>query len=258
MINHVRTLLLNTSAGNLSGQAPGAEYVDPNYRAAALPPVLAQVHRALFGASNEALYCDYTVAQLLATVHASRLAEDSLLDDPRITYDPPEFRAFRETLFGAEVSPLSATTATVQWPQPPTVVEPGACELLWKITFEESGATITQRKPVIRSSFIPAGQPLTLPEYGTTLFAAGETPGDRFSLRLTVRPRRDISGIMATAFPLAAREELRGALFSATDESHVRRWEAVYREGLHAPDRYAAVILAYAAAIGRAAESDRL
>src|ERR1700733_15786498 len=89
MINHVRTLLLNTpSAGLPAVGYPGFEFVDPAYAPRTLPTPLQDIYRLLFGDSPDQALLNWRLREYMGILHSSEVSEYVLALDPRITYLP--------------------------------------------------------------------------------------------------------------------------------------------------------------------------
>lgn len=89
MINHARTLLLNSSAASATNHGASAEYVPNNFSPVKLPNALEIVRRALFGVSgtaNDAVL--FRVRELLRYIHETELGDYIYALDSRVTYWP--------------------------------------------------------------------------------------------------------------------------------------------------------------------------
>ena len=89
MINHARTLLLNTPLASLPDTAI-SEYVPVEFVPVPLSGPLQQVQQTLFGSRPTGTTRLLRVRQYLALWHAGRFADYVQAVDPRITYDPFE------------------------------------------------------------------------------------------------------------------------------------------------------------------------
>jgi len=89
MVNHVRTLLLNSPSAS-PPYAAGEEYVPMDFVPAVLPQYLQDVRSTLFGENADRASLNLQLARLLSCLHASPLMDDLTADDPRISYNPTE------------------------------------------------------------------------------------------------------------------------------------------------------------------------
>lgn len=93
MINHARTLLMNTSslrANYADSGYEGYEYTPREFAPVSIPNALKNVRRVLFGATPDGLYQGVRVAELLSYLHQTELAQHVYALDPRVTYWPPQ------------------------------------------------------------------------------------------------------------------------------------------------------------------------
>ena len=96
MINHARTLLLNTAKRRTHYSDIGYEYVPSNFKPIELPPTLNLVRQILFGASPDNYFLNYRCRELLSYIHSTELAEYIYALDPRVTYWPEINKPFFE------------------------------------------------------------------------------------------------------------------------------------------------------------------
>jgi hypothetical protein len=91
MINHARTLLVNTSplrADYVDGGYDGYEYISPDFVPVRLSQPLVLVRRLLFGTSPDGLFLGLRAKELMSYIHQTELAEYVYALDPRVTYWP--------------------------------------------------------------------------------------------------------------------------------------------------------------------------
>ena len=86
MINHARTLLLNTRPQKSQRQDAGYEYMPETFRPAALSPALATIYKVLFGTKPDMYFLNLRARELLAYIHQTELAAYAYKLDPRVTY----------------------------------------------------------------------------------------------------------------------------------------------------------------------------
>jgi hypothetical protein len=87
MINHARTLLLNTNSDNYAPGTLGEEYI-PTYQPVELPAYLKTAHRILFGTDPDRVFLNYRANELMRMLHQTEFAEFIYALDPRVTYWP--------------------------------------------------------------------------------------------------------------------------------------------------------------------------
>lgn len=88
MLNHARTLLLNSAPAPALAYLPGSAWTDPQFAPVRLNNGCAALRRVLFGAQPDAWMLNYRGWQLLSLLHACpELAGYVLELDPRTTYD---------------------------------------------------------------------------------------------------------------------------------------------------------------------------
>jgi len=88
MINHARTLLLNTSPLSSHAQDAGYEYVPREFTPVRLSNALQVIHRTLFGLNPDQRFLNLRARELLSYIHQTELAEYVHKLDPRVTYWP--------------------------------------------------------------------------------------------------------------------------------------------------------------------------
>lgn len=85
MINHARTLLMNSASAPIS---PGEEYILDTYVPFKLPRYLQNVWNVLYGDKLERKDLNYRTRQLITFLHSTELVKYVTALDPRITYWP--------------------------------------------------------------------------------------------------------------------------------------------------------------------------
>jgi hypothetical protein len=121
MINHARSLILNDVASNRPEAGTlGEEYLPTEYRMLDYSGTLDRVRTKLLGASNDPLYQNYRLAQLMAVMHGNQYAEEQALAlDTRYTYRP--YKAdFLNLDFAVEVSEVDDKNMTLKTTGVPT------------------------------------------------------------------------------------------------------------------------------------------
>lgn len=125
MINHARTLLLNTPPQNHQLQDPGYEYIPETFKVLNLPATLNTLHTILFGKQPDTYFLNLRGRELLTYIHQTELAEYIYKLDSRVTYWPNN-----ETPFFKNAKPTITVTQTVGPPLP----------LSWGGTFSASNS----------------------------------------------------------------------------------------------------------------------
>lgn len=97
MINHARTLLLNTPAKKAQAQDAGYEYIPAEYRRVELTSTLKKIQSTLFGVSPDQRFLNLRAMELLSYAHQTELAEYVYALDPRVTYWPRASALFQPT-----------------------------------------------------------------------------------------------------------------------------------------------------------------
>jgi hypothetical protein len=113
MINHARTLLLNTRPQNNHLQDAGYEYIPSDFRPAELPQTLVAIHKILFGAKPDPYFLNLRGRELLTYIHQTELADYIYKLDPRVTYWPPTNAPFFEN---AKPTVMAVQTAGLPLP----------------------------------------------------------------------------------------------------------------------------------------------
>jgi hypothetical protein len=98
MINHARTLLLNTPAKKAQALDAGYEYIPAEYRRVELTSTLKTIQTALFGVNPDQRFLNLRAMELLSYAHQTELAEYIYELDPRVTYWPRVKASFQPTL----------------------------------------------------------------------------------------------------------------------------------------------------------------
>lgn len=88
MINHARTLLLNTPAKKARRDAVSYEYIPPAFHPLQLSGPLAAIRAALFGTTPDNYFLNFRARELLRYIHETDLAQYIYALDKRVTYWP--------------------------------------------------------------------------------------------------------------------------------------------------------------------------
>jgi hypothetical protein len=204
VINHVRTLLLNTPAVELD-QAPLSEYIDPQF-VPRLPPLGARaVRNVIFGPRPDPTMRNLRVRQLLSLGHASDLADRFRETDTRITYlpfrDEPESQsAFNLLVTGTDPMPI------VVMADETAIDDVGILDLSW---FLQYNATPTPHIVVtsnmdIDTVSLPVDETrfVALPGGPTVLIPANVADSTRWAVHWTRRPCFGIAEVVSRVLAL--------------------------------------------------------
>lgn len=85
MINHIRTLLMNTAPGN--NTAPGAEFIDPSYTPVQLPDDLRHIYHKIIPVDISGYGLNFSMLAIMRLLHQPDILPYTLRFDSRITYD---------------------------------------------------------------------------------------------------------------------------------------------------------------------------
>lgn len=172
MINHARTLLLNTTTVGDYATYPGEEYISSDFVPLKLTSTLQRLRMGLFGSRPDRLMLNYRGRQLMSLLHSTELVEFVLNLDPRITYDLNS-QVFYEHPFG--FGSLQYTgCGTAIFLQGETLSDPsptGLCRRRWSVdVVSDSQVSIKAIKPAAPEIFVDytsdnnLSSPITLPE----------------------------------------------------------------------------------------------
>lgn len=254
MINHARTLLLNSKSATSNVFSAGDEFVPPDFVETRLPPWLVNYRRILFGADPDRLYVNYQVDRLLRVVHATEYAAYLTLFDERLTYDPLRPGALIELPFGLEWGAAQNVVKAVS-PLGNLVADEvrGRMQESWTIALVNATATVTHdRTQHVWSEFVwdasrpQLSVPLTLPgvdfrvTLGTSTAVAADWD-DVINLKATMRPQRDLSEIEARLRDL---REYETYLFDIANVEPYTTFRNLWNEGSSLPERLSGFVLA--------------
>lgn len=103
MINHVRTLLHNTSGDDATHDIPGEITIPATFKSVPLATPLTKFRECLFGITPDRWLLNYRCWEFMSLLHRVDTLPDVLAFDSRITYFPPNPRSFT---FGVTASRL--------------------------------------------------------------------------------------------------------------------------------------------------------
>ena len=211
MINHARTLLMNTG-GSSTGFAgfPGEEFIPPTFISQTLPGPLEQVWRVLYGSRPDRYLLNYRTRELMGLLHSTELQELVTSFDPRITYDVLPDDDLFDGVFVTQVTNLGGTTSQLFLAgQPVTEDASGRLYNLWTIEVVDSDIVRVKRaSPPLADEnyeyFLTSGlsNRIRLPNSMLDVrFQAGV--GSRWRVEAVARPRRGLQDIFDDLTELA-------------------------------------------------------
>lgn len=248
MINHVRTLLLNRGRDGHSVQEPGEEYIEENYIPRQLSGPLRLIRSTLFGGMPDRLFMNYRMRQIMQLIHATELASDLVVDDPRITYLP-----FKEDFFN---SVFKATITHVTGPvwrfdvagEHTSNMSSGIARQRWDVVVLSGGeVSITKRLGVIETKTHYVVNDSAVPLHGSNLKIYLHNAPEGTSLRITSvsRPAFDVATVLTGTSSVLEQYGF-DEIFPARAAEPVATWRRIWNDHPDAAMRFAAMLLAIA------------
>lgn len=250
MINHVRTLLMNTAQGGYPPTFPGEEYV-PAFQPKRLTRGLRLARQLLFGSAPDRLMLNYRMRQLMELLHSTELDEYVYLLDSRVTYLPLS-SVFFDDVFKLEIQQLggSGDPLYIRGTHDPNE-SAGQLEQVWDLTVTDDAALVVKRRPPVKTTPVTIdytkGLCTPVPLTGTSLTAQFHQVPDGTYWKITsrARPRTDLMQLLSqlvSAFGEQGDQEV----FPPLAPEPVATFERVWRHHELAPYRYSALLLAMA------------
>ena len=199
MLNHVRTLLLNSAQAY--PDMPGEEHIPSSFRVRDLPSAIQRARTQLFGFAPDRLQMNLRLFQYLQLLHSSELEEYVLDLDPRITYSldgDPFISAFRNNV---EQITGNATAFYLYGAAQP---DDGAGQLIhtWEVEVVSGNQLhirqLQPRRDDVTANYLITGgisNPLELPGSGLTFRFALPLTGVMWFVDSRVQPRADLGEI---------------------------------------------------------------
>jgi hypothetical protein len=203
VINHVRTLLLNSNR-EIDPSFPGEEYVPDDYTPVVLTPVLGKVHSILFGSNPDRYMLNYRLQQIMSALHSTELDEHVRDFDSRITYWPQTTEVFYNFSFNTTAKQESSFTGhfnAVNTLLPNTAA--GTVHFLWRVSVTDADTVTVQNLiPPLEtqeSSYtITNGSSEPIPLVGSTQsFKFNGPVGASWIVEGFARPQRDMGTVLA-------------------------------------------------------------
>lgn len=241
MINHVRTLLMN-STGTTDPAYPGEEYV-PAYTPIIVPPAFKPIWEILFGYNPDRAMLNYRLHQYMNLIHGTRDLEEFVTTlDSRITYTPFNNNSIYDNIVvPATATQLNTPIKTVDFVGDLNN-QLAVSRLIneWIVTVLDSSSVKIQQvvdpKTTITSAYTASGglsSVVNMP--GTTLgIRFQEGVGSSWMVRLYCRPSKSL----ATVISELQSSSFMSALFTSNDEPYktfenlwLSRTEQAYKLG---------------------------
>lgn len=158
MINHARTLLLNTPAKKAQLQDAGYAYIPADYKRVELTSTLKTIQSTLFGVNPDQRFLNLRAMELLSYAHQTELAEHVYALDPRVTYWPRVKASFQPTppivvtQVGGARRPLTAAGSFIATNAAPIAQR----QYFVALTTDDQTATLTDALLTEASEFLTA------------------------------------------------------------------------------------------------------
>lgn len=198
MINHARTLLLNTNGALrvVSPDVPFDEIVDPTFKALALPGFIVAVRGVFFGANPDAAMLSWRTTQLLQVVQNGDAGDYITSLDPRITYDLTSYAMDRQAFIPVQ-TPAPRTIGQLAFggsPNPPDST--GVMRRRFGVSTDGSSVTVTDLLTTFVATTSGLKAPLADCGYSVELFDVA--PGDLWTVDLLLEPQISLGDLAAT------------------------------------------------------------
>jgi hypothetical protein len=250
MLNHVRTLILNTdSTQAYPPDYPGEEHCPPGYAKKSLRGPLGRFRTLLFGPVPDRALLNLRLLQFMTLLHGSELAGALVLDDTRITYLPLDDDSFVNLwLAGPRVTRLTGTAEGIASRQG-DFRRDDKLSWSWRLTADSgTQATIkwadetgTETTKVLTYSASSLTGPVLLPG-STTAFTFVSTTGASWLIEDLARPASGLADIARRTDDISA--EMEEELFAGgLDDANLRSRHRDHPELL---ERLAARLIALA------------
>jgi hypothetical protein len=246
MINYVRTLLLNHGRDGHSVQEAGEEYIQEGFIPRQLTAPLRLIRNTLFGSVPDRLFMNYRMRQIMQLMHATELANDISVEDPRITYLP-----FKQDFFNDVFKAAISRTAGPTWRY--TVIgehvsnmSSGLSRQVWELSILEGGeVVVTKRRGVVetRSHYVITDTPVPLHGSDLQIYLHGAPTGTSLRIESLARPAFDIATVLSSTVAVIEQYGF-DEIFPATATEPVATWKRIWLAHPDAAMRFTAVLLA--------------
>lgn len=196
MINHFRTLLLNTTVAKSSG--PGSEIVPSDFVPLPMTSAIATVRQALFGVNPDSATLNARAHQYLSVVSATELRNFPAELDSRITYDLKT----KTTFYGApeiEVRKVDGTTHDLALViSEPPAPQDGRTELVWTVEIDAGDMLIRSRDGTLLSQQAYAlNTQYSLPGTALKFIFTEAQDSDKWRIHQHLMPTADLADVLA-------------------------------------------------------------
>lgn len=238
MINHVRSLLLNSADTGYRDQ-PWEEFVPTDYRVRPVNAGMRAVRTALFGSVPDRYMLNYRLRQFMPTLHTPDLEPYTLRHDPRVTYlpfdDTPDVNVFIPkilhvvgdgdlALVGKAVADEARGTLFYRWKI--EVISPT------QVTVRKLAKPQTQEQ---YSFTLSGGRSNLIPLQSNLWFTITGTTGSVWIVELLARPVRSLHSIITSVHENACADVLPD-VFGTRKTQVMRELEALWHD--HAWPQY--------------------
>lgn len=248
MINHVRTLLLNRGRDGHSVQEAGEEYIQEGFIPRQLTAPLRLIRNTLFGGVPDRLFMNYRMRQIMQLMHATELANDISVEDPRITYLP-----FKQDFFNDVFKATISRTAGPTWRfnvigEHVSNMSSGLSRQVWELSILEGGeVTVTKRRGVAetRSHYVVTDIPVPLHGSDLQIYLHGAPAGTSLLIESLARPAFDIATVLSSTAVVIEQYGF-DEIFPTIATEPVATWKRIWLEHPDAAMRFTAMLLAVA------------
>lgn len=247
MLNHARTLLLNTEGNQPT--VPGDELIPPEFAPVALPTPLQQVRQRLFGVAPDRTMLNYRAFELLTLLHATELEEYVFALDPRITYDFRQNPFVSEDLYRPQIRPVFAGDNA----QLSVIGQGGSPDLSGRMAFSAIVEAVDGELQIRfqSESRFTAGaitlsnglsQPFLLGDTGYSLKVNSTTTANRWAVSGMLKPARDTGQLASQLESVGEPVSLR--LFGTSSAEPYATFRNLWRKHGELPYRLGGLLLA--------------
>lgn len=248
MINHVRTLLLNCGRDGHSVQEPGEEYIEEGFIPRKLTPPLRLIRSTLFGGKPDRLFMNYRMRQIMQLLHATELAGDVLVDDPRITYLPFKQDFFND-VFRATITRVAGPTWRFDVIGEHTSnMSTGLARQVWELAINEGGEVVITKRlgtPETYQYYVVTDVPVPLNGSDLQIYLHNAPAGTRLRIESVARPAFDVVTVLTGTVNVIEQYGF-DEIFPTMVTPPVATWKRIWLEHPDAAMRFAAMLLAIA------------
>jgi hypothetical protein len=248
LINHVRTLLLNRRREGHRLTEAGEEYIPAEYVPKTLTAALRLIHSSLFGGNPDRLFLNYRMRQIMQLIHATPLAGDLLVDDPRITYLPFKDDFF-DGVFRTHVVQIAGTARQFDIiGEHVSNMGTGLSRQVWDVIVEaDDEVTVVKRRGVVTTAVtsVVDDSPVELIGSGLRLFLHGAEEGTQLRIESFARPAFDVATVLSGTAAVLGQHGI-DDIFPPIATGPVAVWKRIWNDHPDAMMKFAAMLLATA------------